>query len=596
MVIAPFVLSLSISLILIPLVRKVSFKVGRVAIPRTDRWHRSPTPALGGVGVFLAFSLGILMMILVSPTTPSLAMRWSILLGSGLMFLLGLIDDFKRLSPPMKLSGQILAATLVIFFGRNTINFFPWPIANIILTFFWLVGITNAINLLDNMDGLAGGVALIASAILSYFFWGGQNMDLWLLVTCLAGGILGFLFFNFPPAKIFMGDSGSLFLGFTLASLSIARRTQASNVFAVVMVPTLLFLLPILDTALVTVTRILRGQSPAQGGTDHTSHRLIAFGLSERQAVFVLYGVALISGVAAVALENLDYDLSLVLIPILLIVLSLLTAYLGRLKVVNAPRVNQGNISRILSELTYRQRVFEIALDLMIIGVSYYLAYWTRYGLNMTQFSMELFLNSWPAAFGFAYLGFYLRGVYRGVWQYLGLGDVFRYAQAALLAAVFTGLTTWLVYPDRGYTLDIFILYGFFLFMGLIVSRSSFQILDRLYEHQRVVPDQVGVLLYGADDAGELLLNWLDRNPQIGYRPIGFLDEDPYKWGRSIHGLDVIGDVTKISNLLGEQRIQGIIISDVAQLSIGERNRLIAVCRAYDVWVRVLRFDFEKLS
>jgi UDP-GlcNAc:undecaprenyl-phosphate GlcNAc-1-phosphate transferase len=129
-------------------------------------------------------------------------------------------------------------------------------IANIILTFFWLVGITNAINLLDNMDGLASGVSLIAAGVLCYFFWRGGDDILLLLALALVGANLGFLVFNFPPAKIFMGDSGSLFLGFTLAALSIARRTQASNVFAVVGIPTLLFLLPILDTSLVTITRL----------------------------------------------------------------------------------------------------------------------------------------------------------------------------------------------------------------------------------------------------------------------------------------------------------------------------------------------------
>ena len=174
---------------------------------------------------------------------------------------------------------------------------------NIVLTFFWLVGITNAINLLDNMDGLAGGISLITALILSYFFWQAGNFSLFLFSMALAGALLAFLIFNYPPASIFMGDSGSLFIGFTLAALAIAQRPQASNVFAVMAVPTLLFLLPILDTSLVTITRLLRGQSPAQGGSDHTSHRLVAFGLSERQTLSVLYGVAIFSGILAAALE-----------------------------------------------------------------------------------------------------------------------------------------------------------------------------------------------------------------------------------------------------------------------------------------------------
>jgi UDP-GlcNAc:undecaprenyl-phosphate GlcNAc-1-phosphate transferase len=434
--------------------------------------------------MFAAFALALASAALFEPAWSSLSSRWSLLAGAGMMFALGLYDDFKRIKPPAKLAGQLTAATMVIFFGGYTIDFFPWPVANITLTLFWLVGITNAINLLDNMDGLAGGVALIAAGVLSYFFWSGGDADLLLLSLALAGGILGFLVFNFPPAKIFMGDSGSLFLGFTLAALSIARRTQASNVFAVVGVPTLLFLLPILDTSLVTLTRLLRGQSPTQGGTDHTSHRLIAFGLTERQAVLVLYGVALISGIAAAGLEALDYDLSLVLAPAVLIAFSLFAGYLARLKVITptgkgaAAGGNGGNggITRLMVELTYKRRLFEIALDLLLIGFRYYLAFWTRYGLDMTSLSMGLFLRSWPLALGAAYLSFYAFGVYRGVWRYIGFNDLVRYVGAALAAGVVCGLAARLIYP-AGHTLDVFILFVLFLLLGLAGSRSSFQVL-----------------------------------------------------------------------------------------------------------------------
>ena len=264
--------------------------------------------------MFLAFSVALVASYFFGDGTNIFLKRWSILVAVILMFSIGLYDDFKHITPPRKLVFQILAATIVIFFGNITIEFFRWPVANIMLTFFWPVGITNAINLLDNMDGLAGGVALITAGFLSIFFWSTGYPDLLVLSLALCGSIIGFLVFNFPPAKIFMGDSGSMFLGFTLAVLAIARRTQASNIIAIIGVPTLVLLLPILDTGLVAITRLLRGQSPAIGGKDHTSHRLVAFGLSERQAVLVLYGIAVISGLASIGLEALDYDLSLVLI------------------------------------------------------------------------------------------------------------------------------------------------------------------------------------------------------------------------------------------------------------------------------------------
>lgn len=509
------------------------------------------------------------------------------------MFFVGLYDDYKNISPPIKLGFQIIAATLVIFFGGNTINFFRWPIANIMLTFFWLVGITNAINLLDNMDGLAGGVALITSSFLSVFFWRTGYTELFILSLALAGSILGFLVFNFPPAKIFMGDSGSMLLGFSLAALAVARRTQASNVFAIVGVPTLVFLLPILDTGLVSITRILRGQSPSMGGTDHTSHRLVAFGLSEKQAVLVLYTIAIISGLASIGLEALDYDLSLVLIPILLIILFLFVAYLSRIKVVTSAQPPPNGITKWIVNLTYKRRIFELIFDLLLIGVSYYLAFWTRYGLNMTSTSMNLFLLSWPLAMGITYGSLYLLGVYKGVWRYIGINDLIRYVGAAIISGGLSWLLVRLVFPNQAYTGDVFLLYILYLLIGLAGSRSSFLILDRFFARQSISVQKENILLYGADDAGEIALRWILRNPTMGYSVVGFMDDDELKWGCNIHGIDVLGDINKLDRFIQEKQVNGIIATNDNFMHSATGEKLAAACRTKGVWLRVLRLDFE---
>ena len=434
-----FFTAFGFALFLIPLVKRLSFRWGRVAQPRDDRWHRNTTPTLGGVAIFLSFGISFLLLAWLSPS--ELQIHWELLLIAALIFLLGLYDDFKRLSPQAKLIGQILVVILAISLGYTT-NFFSPRIENVILaqfpnillTFFWLVGITNAINLLDNMDGLAGGISLITALILSYFFWQSGDMVLLWVSLAISGSLLAFLIFNFPPASIFMGDSGSMFLGFMLALLAIARQPQASNVFAVMGVPTLLFLLPILDTALVTFTRLLRGQSPAQGGRDHTSHRLIAFGLSERQAVLTLYGVALLSGLLAAGLESIQYWLSLVVVPLVVISLALLVAYLGGLKILpgSSAAGKDKAITRIMLELTFKRRLFEVLLDFFIIGFAYYLAVLTRYGFAMDETHLSFYLNSLPAALAMAYIAFFVVGVYRGVWRYVDLNDLARYFQAAV--------------------------------------------------------------------------------------------------------------------------------------------------------------------
>ena len=360
---------------------------------------------------------------------------------------------------------------------------------------------------------------MITALIMSFFFWQAGDAELLIISLALAGGVLGFLVFNFPPASIFMGDSGSLFLGFTLAVLAIARQPQASNVFAIMGVPTLIFLLPILDTTLVTITRLLRGQSPAQGGRDHTSHRLIAFGLTEKQAVLALYAVALVSGLVALGVETLDYWLSLILVPVLVIALALLTAYLGRLKVVTSPpRVNTRAITRFMVELTYRQRLFEIALDVVIIGTAYYLAFLTYYGFTIDEIILGLFLDSLPAALAASYISFFIFGVYRGVWEYIGLGDLLNFLKATVGSVLLLMAAIVVLFSFSEYSPIIFLFFGIYLFLGLAATRSSFRILDRA-QLSRTRRTEQRVLIYGADNAGEVAARWIQMNPQLGFRP-----------------------------------------------------------------------------
>jgi UDP-GlcNAc:undecaprenyl-phosphate GlcNAc-1-phosphate transferase len=591
MALLPFVVSFSLSVLSVPIVREFCFRTGKVKKPRKDRWHQSPTPTLGGIAMFIGFAGAVLILGLYNRSITN--WPWHILVASIVMFGMGVFDDIKPIAPPTKFIIQLIAAGIVIYFG-NLIRFFPWPIANIVLTFVWLVGITNAINLLDNMDGLASGVSMIAAGILTYFFWQEGNQALLILSLSLAGAILGFLVFNFPPAKIFMGDSGSMLLGFTLAALAVARQRQASNVFAIMGVPILLFFLPILDTTLVTITRLMRGQSPAQGGTDHTSHRLIAFGLTERQAVLFLYGVAFLSGISSTLIEALNYNLSLVLIPILLISLAVFTAYLGRLKVVTAIAPTRGSLGWFVQELTYKRRLFEIALDLGIIGSCYYLAFWAQSGLDMTQEGMRLFLRSWPVALVTAYFSFYIFGVYRGVWRYVGIDDLLRYARGVIGGCLLTGIVLWVLYPNQ-YSPVILLLYAVFLYLILSASRLSFQALDRAYIRQRKA-ETAGVLLYGAEDAGEMALRWILQNPSMGYRPVGFLDDDSLKWGRSIHGVDVLGGSEQLETILKDHDVRGVIISSPADLQDEFLANLVTACREKGVWVKVMRLAFESIE
>jgi UDP-GlcNAc:undecaprenyl-phosphate GlcNAc-1-phosphate transferase len=559
--------------------------------PRMDRWHEEPTPHLGGVGIFLAFLFAFLITGSFRQVPPS------IFIGSGFAFILGLIDDLWGISPPTKLVGLFLAAFILVFTGSVT-AFFPIRFANIIISFIWLVGIANALNLLDNMDGLAGGTVLIVSAFLAYFFWKADNEVFMLLSIAVGGATLGFWIFNCPPASIFMGDSGSLFLGLTLANLSIAREPQASNVFAVIGIPTLIFLLPIIDTMMVSITRLLSGKSPIRGGRDHTSHRLVALGLNERQTLLILLGVAVVSGVSAVLLEEFSYSLSLVLIPLVVLGFGLFSAYLGRLKVVEVKRSERPGwkvLTNWVVDLTYRRRVLEVLLDFFLIIFTFYIAYVARLGIPLAAGQTARFLETLPVVVAASYFAFFVLGVYRGVWQYVSIADGFRFIKASTGAAVLALGLVGLIFGFKYYSFNIFFIYAMTLMMALIASRFSFRILDKTINTTWKKKD-IPVLIYGAGDGGELALRECERNQNLGYHPVGFIDDDPLKKNRDIHGLRVLGGVDVLELVIQERAIRGVIISSTEVMGGENENIIREVCQRNDVWVRYLRLDFVPLE
>src|SRR5215204_6560525 len=320
--------SFCLALILTPVVRAFARRFGFIAVAKTDRWHKKPTAMLGGtaiwmsvVGVSLTFSL---------QTTYGK----QILFASTFLFLVGLIDDLIHIKPYQKLIGQILGSAFVVYYGLSL----PWTgslLLNMALAIFWLIGITNAINLLDNMDGLASGIAIIAAGFLALsFVTTGQFVEALMLVA-FAGALLGFLIFSSNPASIFMGDCGSMFVGFFLASSALVNVSggRSRSFLPVLAVPILVLFIPIFDTTFVTVLRKLSGRAASQGGRDHTSHRLVALGMSERHAVLMLYGFAALSGLLALVVQRARLDVSLAAIAGFTVVLTLIGVYLAGVKV-----------------------------------------------------------------------------------------------------------------------------------------------------------------------------------------------------------------------------------------------------------------------
>jgi UDP-GlcNAc:undecaprenyl-phosphate GlcNAc-1-phosphate transferase len=542
-------------------VRSAARALGLVAKPRPDRWHRKPTALYGGVGIFTAFLVTYLI------HRPSGAVGGGLLTAcaSG-MFLLGLVDDKIQLKAYTKLVAQIVFATLFTTFGLR-LHWLHNAILDQGLTIFWLVGVTNALNLLDNIDGAAAGIAAIAGSYLIYFCHAAGQTDLAVMAACFTGAVLGFLVFNFNPASIFMGDCGSLFIGFFLGGLSVVNFQQAGarrNVLAVLAIPVLLLLLPILDTTLVTISRRFHGRAVSQGGRDHTSHRLVALGLSERQATLLLWAIAALSGGLAVLVKSASTFVAAAVVAVFLFALLFLMIFLGKVKVYEGVASESEARGRALlptlADFSYKRRVFETLNDLALILLCYYGAFLLRFDGQAEPWFTTQFVNSMPVVIVSQISVFLAMGLYRGVWRYTGVDDLVVIVRAVGAAVILSTAAVLFVFRFEGFSRAVFIIDGALLLLGVGGSRISFRVLRAFLERRRPITGK-RVLIYGAGDGGELLVRELMNNHDLGMVPVGFIDDDPQKKGRVIHGVPVVGSWEDCSGKLRSVRAEEIVLS-----------------------------------
>jgi len=332
------VLAFAISAALVPLAGVLARRFGVIDDPGPRKVHRAPTPRIGGVAVFGAFTAVVLAGYFGVPVLSRLP--WvethlaspvamlqeayrverkliALLVGAAVAFAVGLVDDAlgSRFPVRFKLGGQLLAALVLVVGGIRT-DFLVFEPLNVAFTLLWAVGITNAFNLLDNMDGLSAGVAFVASLVLLVNAWLLGEFFISLVLVALMGALLGFLVFNWHPASIFLGDCGSLFIGFVLASLTILQRfvSHASSTYFPVLMPVLVLSLPIVDTATVTFIRLREGRPIYVGDSRHLSHRLVSLGMTPPLAVVTIYLMALAIGLGAVGLAHADFVHALLLL------------------------------------------------------------------------------------------------------------------------------------------------------------------------------------------------------------------------------------------------------------------------------------------
>ena len=500
-----YILVFFFSYMLVYLVRMVSIKRGWYAYPRGDRWSSKIVAMYGGVGFVPVIIIGIICVytnyyydcyqgLELENCTKEQEIIFGLVLGTILMFFIGLADDIKSLTPGFKFFGEVIAASLVVFAGGY------FQLTNIVfidavITYFWIVGITNAINMLDNMDGLSAGIVIIGTLVAVSFsilndqiYKEGAFVAIGLVFLC---ALLGFWMQNRQPAKIFMGDSGSLAIGFILAVILIPNHLNVffgiqnnnhviEELFPLI-IPVTVMIVPIFDTTLVTITRKWRSQKVSVGGLDHSSHRLVAMGFSENSAVRILFFMAIAGGFIAHNLIHNPYKWFPVWLFFTLLV-TILGVYLGHVKVkTTVNNLNVGKIKNIISLLVYKVRLFEMILDLYLVAICYYTAHLYLYDLDLINKNNKLFITTIPYVIIAYFISFYSLGNYRISWRPISFNILIAHLKALISGTVISFVSI-IIISDYG--LERFISYFLtfsLLFATLaILVRTSFGCLDQI--------------------------------------------------------------------------------------------------------------------
>jgi UDP-GlcNAc:undecaprenyl-phosphate GlcNAc-1-phosphate transferase len=467
--------------LLVPLCRRLAFKLNLVAHPRNDRWHRTSIPMLGGIAIGLATFAGAF----ITGIDGEIAV---FLGGAVVIFLAGLVDDILVLKPSTKLVVQLAMASVLVAFDYR-LNWVESRLLDSLLTMIWIVGLTNAFNLLDNMDGLCAGTAVVVALMMVAGLWTGVTRDIageeMAFLSLIAGAASGFLVYNFPPASIFMGDCGSLMLGFSLAAMALGSRGvrgSRADVLTVIAAPVFVLLVPIFDTTLVTVARLLSGRSPAVGGRDHSSHRLVAIGLSERAAVFLLWGLAAVGGAIGLVVRQATQGWSLVVGGLFLLLMGLFAVYLARVRVYeNAPEpsARESRLTPLVSELMYKRRVIEVLMDFILIGSAYYVANRWRFDPEAYAANAETFYGALPIAIGIQLIAFFIVGVYRGEWHYFSLRDSVTVLKGVVLGVSGIALFVVALYTFIGDPKMMFVYYALLVTAFTLIARGSLRLLGQ---------------------------------------------------------------------------------------------------------------------
>jgi UDP-GlcNAc:undecaprenyl-phosphate GlcNAc-1-phosphate transferase len=526
----------------IPITERIAEKLGVVAPTNQDRPGHEVVPLLAGVPITVAIGLSLGLF----STLP----RW-ILIGGGGLMVVGVLDDAVALRPRSKFTLQLIIVAAAVAFWQTPI-LLPLPWLNSALVILWLLSTVNAFNLIDGLDGVAGGVGIAIA--LSVAAIGGihHNFAIVCPALAIAGALAGFLIFNLHPASIFMGDCGALPLGFLLGALALGTpESSANSRLDLYVLPVLVMLVPLLDMAVVSISRTAARSPITLRGHDHSHHRLLAQGLPEQTVAMVCWTVAALAGVCAFGLASTTYAYAVIALPFILAVFGSMAFFMIDLtfkpEVPRTASLGSRGFARLLLNFGHRRRLAEGLLDLALISGAYFGAFLIRLDFEINSEKIQQILPNLRYVLAASYTAFFVTGVYRGIWRYAGLADVPRLAYAAIAAGI--ALIAESYFVPVMLSGSVVVLFVILLFNLLAASRLSFKGFRGMTG--LMAPRHRRVLIVGAGDIGEAAARFVTESRAQGMKVVGLVDGDPSKGGMFFYGSRVLGTV---ANLLEIER------------------------------------------
>lgn len=557
---------------------RVSTKFHFFVRPQMDRWHVVPTPNIGGVAIFVSSAIVHL--------AAASGSRYAVVaLASAGVALLGFVDDRVRMRPLTKFCGQSIAAFAVISTGVVFQITASAPL-NVIITFLWITGITNAFNLIDNMDGLCAGVTVI---ICGFRLWPALHSGDTAGAACLAilgGAFLGFLVFNYKPAKIFMGDAGSMFAGFALASLTIAAPVPQTRVFvSAILYPVLTFFYPIFDTVLVSVLRRMSGTKISIGGRDHSSHRLASLGLKEQRVVWLLWILAAIGASGGL----LTYSMPISVLAIAFF-LMLATTIFG-VFLANLPGYELPHTAFAYSSAWLRRRIpilrasLTLIVDALISGASLFIVFSLKWEHRLLQLPMSQIVSALLVVTGCQILTCVALRTFNIGWRWIGVQDVLTIGRCVLVssgASFVVGAATSL----QGCSWGTMCLYALLVFVAMTGSRTLLWLLWRVLASPQ--NGRRAAILWAGQSAESIIL-MLRRNQDLNAIPMLILETDPSSRGTRIHGVPVCCTDSNPLMILQRASIHVLILPEVQRRLTAAERAVLDACQV--LGIPVMRFE-----